>query len=188
VVVSAAVLLGGCSGSATPSPAAGPTASPVPVVTPDPHLTDPADLDTIFAELSRAGIKITPINAVAATEPIRRINATYLDWPLIMSEFSSGPALIATRRFVPGKAPTRGDAAITIVGLNIMLEYGPKVTNSVTPEVPEAKYREAAEALVRALDPLLGPLAQRSVEPLLLPTASPPPSPSGSPGPSPAPS
>ncbi len=188
MIVSAAVLLGGCSGSATPSPAAGPTARPTPVVTPDPHLTDPADLDTIFAELSRAGIKITPINAVAATEPIRRINATYLDWPLIMSEFSSAQALLAASRFVPDKAPKRGDAAITIVGLNIMLEYGPKVTNAVTPEAPEAKYREAALALVRALDPLLGPLAQRSVAPLPLPTATPLPSPSGSPGPSPAPS
>ena len=161
---------------------------PTPVITPDPHLSDPADLDTIFAELTKAGLVITPINAGAATEPRRRINATYLDWPLTMSEFSSAEALVAATGWTTGALPDRGDAPFTIIGLNIMVEYGPKVTNAVTPQLPEARYLSAAATLGRTLDPLLGPLDQRSVTPLPLPTATPPPTPEASDVPSPAPS
>lgn len=173
VIVASAVLVGGCADTATPRPSTAATARPTPVITPDPHLTEPADLDTIFAELTKAGIVITPTNAAAAAEPKRRINATYLDWPLIMSEFSSGQALRATTRWKAGAKPIRGDAPYAIVGLNLMFEYGPKVTNAATPEAPEARYRDAALALSLALDPLLGPLEQRSVVALPLPTASP---------------
>lgn len=187
-IVSLAVLIGGCAGSATPGPSVAATPRPTPVITPDPHLTDPADLDTIFAELTKGGLKITPINAVAAAEPIRRVNATYLGWPIILSEFSSAQALLTTTGWKTGVAPDRGDAPFTLIGLNIMVEYGPKVTNAATPEPPDARYQEAAEALGRILDPLLGPLDQRSVVPLPLPTASPLASPVESGAPSPAPS
>lgn len=187
VIVASAVLVGGCADSATPSPSATATARPTPVITPDPHLTDPADLDTIFAELTKAGIAITPINAAAAPEPKRRINATYLDWPLIISEFSSGQALRATTRWKAGAKPIRGNAPYTIIGLNLMFEYGPKVTNAATPGAPEARYREAALQLSLALDPLLGPLEQRSVVALALPTASPTPVPTAAPTSTPAP-
>ncbi len=187
MIVSAVLWAGGCAAAATPSPSAPPTPVPTPVITPDPHLTDPADLDTIFAELSTAGIRITPINAVAANEPVRRINATYLDWPIIVSEFSSGPALLASSGFRPDRPPVRGDAPFTIVGLNIMVEYGPKVTNAASPAPPAQRYRDAVLELALVLDPLLGPLTQRSVVPLPLPTASPL-APAITPGPSPAPS
>jgi len=186
VIVASAVLVGGCAGSVTPGPSAAATARPTPVITADPHLTDPADLDTIFAELTKAGLVITPINAGAADEPRRRVNATYLDWPLIISEFSSGRALRATTRWTPGAVPTRGDAPYTIIGLNLMFEYGPKVTNAATPEVPEARYRDAALQLSLALDPLLGPLEQRSVVALPLPTASPAVAPTVAPTPAPS--
>lgn len=186
VTVAAAVLVGGCADPATPSPRPAATPRPTPVITPDPHLADPADLDTIFAELTKAGLVITPINAGSADEPRRRINATYLDWPLIISEFSSGRALRTTTRWTPGGAPRRGEAPFTIVGLNLMFEYGPKVTNAVTPEPPEQRYRDAMIELALVLDPLLGPLEQRSVVALPLPTASPPVAPT--PPPTPAPS
>ncbi len=184
--MSLAILISGCGDSASPGPSAVPTARPTPVVTPDPHLTDPADLDTIFAELTKAGLMITPINAGAATEPLRRVNATYLDWPLILSEFSSGEALIATTGWTTGSLPERGDAPFTIIGLNIMVEYGPKVTNALTPEPADPRYEAAAATLGLALDPLLGPLDQRSVTPLPLPTASPLLEPVGTDAPSPA--
>lgn len=190
VIVATAVLVGGCADAATPSPRPAATPRPTPVITPDPHLADPADLDTIFAELTKAGLVITPINAGSADEPRRRINATYLDWPLILSEFSSGARLRATTGWRAGVAPRRGDAPFTIVGLNLMFEFGPKVTNAATPEVPEQRYRDAALALALVLDPLLGPLEQRSVVPLALPTASPgvaTPAPA-TPAPTPAPS
>lgn len=186
VIVATAVMVGGCAGSATPSPSAAATPRPTPLITPDPHLTDPADLDTIFAELTKAGLVITPINAGAADEPRRRINATYLDWPLILSEFSSGPALRATTGWIPGAAPVRGDAPFTIIGLNLMFEYGPKVTNDATPAQPEQRYRDAALGLALVLDPLLGPLEQRSVVALLLPTATPPVTPTAAPTPAPS--
>ncbi len=188
MLTSLAVLVGGCAGSATPGPSAPPTPRPAPVITPDPHLSDPADLDTIFTELTKGGLQITPINAGAAAEPLRRVNATYLDWPIILSEFSSSAALVKAIGWTPGVAPERGDAPYTIVGLNIMIEYGPKVTNAAKPEPPDPIYEAAAEAIVRILDPLLGPLGQRSVVPLPLPTASPPLDPAASVTPSPVPS
>jgi hypothetical protein len=159
-----------CSGA----PGASPSPTPAPVVatpTPDPHLGDPASVDDVFRKLSAAGLRITANTATAGAEPIKRVSATYRDWPLILTQYSSSSALLEAARFDPTKPPRRGQAPYRIVGLNILVEYGPSVTNSKTPPIADEKRQLAAIALIEVLDDLLGPLQQSAVEPLPLPGA-----------------
>jgi len=157
------------------------TVAPSPTATPTVHLIEPASVDVVFRKLSAAGLRITPNNAGRGQsgEPVKRINASYRDWPLIISQFSSSAALMQTTRFDPSLRPARGEAPFRIVGLNILVEYGPSVTNGREPPLPDDIRRKAALTLVDVLHALLGPLQQSSVEPLPLPGASSGPSGSG---------
>jgi hypothetical protein len=161
-----AVSLGACSAGAAATPV--PTPVPTPVVTPDPHLAEPASADDVYRKLTAAGLRITPNSASSATghEPVKRINATFEGWPLILSEFSSAGALAKAVRIDPKAEPRRGEPPFTIVGLNIAVEFGPKAVSRPKPDLPDERRRAAALALAQALDPLLGPLAVRAVEPL----------------------
>jgi hypothetical protein len=160
--------LAGC-GSAVATPP--PTLQPTPSATPDPRLTEPASVDVVYRKLGAAGLRITPNTAGRGQggEPLKRINATYRDWPLIISEFSSSVALLEYTKFDASQGPRRGDAPYRIVGLNILVEYGPQVTNGAAPVAADAPRKEAAISLVTLLYVLLGPLQQSSVEPLPLP-------------------
>jgi hypothetical protein len=189
-VVLAAALLAACGGDAAPSSSA--TPRPTPVITPDPHLTEPVSIDTIFVELQKAGLDLTGNTASTgpAGEPVKSIAATYTDWPLVLSGYSTSAALRQVSGFDPTKPVRQGDPPIALVGLNILVEFGPKTSNTVLPQPPDARRLEAARELVRVLDPLIGPLSQVSVTPLPLPTATGLPSPSapasGSPSVSPS--
>jgi hypothetical protein len=172
MALAAVVLVAGCgSGNSTPQPAASNGAASS---TPDPHLTAPAKVDDVFRLMGSAGIRIVPNTASEGTngEPIKRITATYADWPLVLTEFSSESALRRVGKFDPGERPHRGEAPYIVVGLNIMVEYGPRNTNDASPQPADPAHEQALMALVTALDPLLGPLSQRSVKPIALPGAS----------------
>lgn len=193
LVVLGATLVAACGGNTAPSASA--SARPTPVITPDPHLTEPVSIDTIFVELQKAGLDLTGNTASTgpAGEPVKSIAATYMDWPLVLSGYSSSAALRRVSGFDPSKPIGQGDAPIALAGLNILVEFGPKTSNTVIPEAPDARRLEAAQELVRVLDPLIGPLSQVSAALLPLPTATGLPSPSapgGSPsaGPSASPS
>jgi hypothetical protein len=168
VALLVAALVGACGTEAVaPSPSPPP---PSATPTPDPHLTEPASVGDVFAAFGRAGLRITANNADSggqSGEPRKRINATYAGWPLILSEFSSQAALVASIGFQPDRAPRQGEAPFMIVGLNILVEYGPHTKNAVTK--PDKPFIDAAQALVDAMDPLLSPLAQSSTAPLDLP-------------------
>ncbi|HEV8490241.1 MAG TPA: hypothetical protein VGQ58_10690 [Candidatus Limnocylindrales bacterium] len=156
----------GGSGSVSPSP------QPTPLITPDPHLQDPASVDDVYQELAKAGLRITANTATIGTDgvTVKRINATYANWPLVLTEFKSTSARRVAARFDSGKPPRQGESPYMIAGMNILLEFGPHSTNDKTPAPPESAKVDAALDLVRALDPLLGPLEQRSTQPLPLPT------------------
>lgn len=173
-------LVTACAAAATPPPTI--IAVATPLVTPDPHLTAPASVDEIFRLLGGAGLRITPNTASGGPreEPVKRINATFASWPLVLSEFTSAEALREIGRFDVRKPPGRGESPYVLAGLNILVEFGPKVTNGARPPIPEPPRQAAFLQLVAALDPLLGPLAQRSVQPVPLPTATALPRPSGS--------
>jgi hypothetical protein len=178
LVLITATLVAACGGNTTPSAAA--SATPTPVITPDPHLTEPVSIDTIFVELQKAGLDLTGNTASTgpAGEPVKSIAATYENWPLILSGYSSSAALRGTTGYDPAKPIGQGDPPITLVGLNVQIEFGPQTSNTVIPEAPDARRLEAAQELVRVLDPLIGPLTQVSATLLPLPTATGLPSPS----------
>jgi predicted small lipoprotein YifL len=164
----AIVLVAGCgSGPATPPP----SASVTPVATPDPHLAAPAHVDDVFRLVGSAGLKLIPNTASEGTrgDPIKRITATYADWPLVLTEFSSTNALRNIGKFDPSERPQRGEAPYIVAGLNILVEYGPRNTNDPLPQPADDVHQKALASLVAALDPLLGPLAQRSVVTIALP-------------------
>ena len=167
--IAVALVVTGCGSSATPRPA---TPAPTPVITPDPHLRDPATLEAVFDALAAAGLRVTPNNAVAATEPRRKVNATYVDWPFVVSEFSSTAARKAATHWNPKVPVARDEPPYSFAGLNILVQFGPTVTNNATAVAPAAPYQEAAAALVRVLDPLIGPLEERAVVPIPIPAAS----------------
>jgi hypothetical protein len=164
----AIVLVAGCgSGTGTPPP----SASTTPLVTPDPHLAAPAHVDDVFRLVGAAGLKIIPNTASEGTkgDPVKRITATYSDWPLVLTEFSSANALRNVGKFDPSQRPQRGEAPYIVAGLNIMVEYGPRNTNDLQPQPADEAHQKALMTLIAALDPLLGPLTQRSVITIALP-------------------
>jgi hypothetical protein len=149
-------------------------ATPVPTPSPSPapvHLTDPAAVDAIFHALDKAGLKVKANNAGsggAGHEPIRRISATYLDWPLVVSEYSSSKALAKAKHWKEGAKPAEGEPPIAFIGLNILIEWGP-TTTGVRPKKPEGRELEALDSLVVILDPLLSPLKVRTIVPVAIP-------------------
>jgi hypothetical protein len=186
-------ILVACGG---PSTSGAPNGSGGPVVTPDPHLKAPVSVDELYRMIGAAGIRITPNTASKGPngEPVKRIVGTYQDWPIVLSQYSTYAVLRVEAKFDPGVAPIRGEAPYSVAGLNILVEFGPRITNDSSPAPPPEDKRAAMIALVAVLDPLLGPLSQRSVVPLPLiepaasATSAPPPSPSASPKPSRKPS
>lgn len=175
LLVIACALATACGGGEPSAPPQ--AATPVPTASPSPapvHLTDPAAVDAIFHALDKAGLKIKANNAGsggAGHEPVRRINATYLDWPLVVSEYSSAKALAKANPWKDGTKPSQGDPPIAFIGLNILIEWGP-TTTGLRPKKPEARELAALDSLVEILDPLLSPLKARTVVPVTIPDRS----------------
>jgi hypothetical protein len=147
-------------------------------------MSEPASVDEVLKKLAVAKLRITANTASVGTDgvTVKRINATYGDWPMVLTQFTTSAALEVAARFDLGQPPRQGDSPYMIAGLNILVEFGPHSTNDKAPTAPDAAKREAAIALVNALHPLIGPLRQRSTEALPLPT------PAATPAPSPVPS
>jgi hypothetical protein len=161
-LVSAIVI--GCGGPAATSPP--PSARATPVVTPDPHLTEPATADELFGAIRLGDLPLSVNNATAglAGDPlVKRINADIGNWPLVISEFRSAAALRQATGWDASEPPAQGDPPYAFVGLNLLVEFGPITGPLANPD----DNREAqAEQLVALIDPLLWPLEQRSVDPI----------------------
>ncbi len=171
LLVIACALATACGGGA-PSPSPRP-ATPVPTASPSPapvHLTDPAAADAIFHALDKAGFKVIANNAGSGgsgKEPIRRISATFGDWPLVVSEYSSTKALAKAKPWKVGAKPGPGEPPIAFIGLNILIELGPR--SGGRPKKPEDRELVAVDSLVEVLDPLLSPLKARTIVPITMP-------------------
>jgi hypothetical protein len=155
------VILAGCSQA--PVASAPPTIAPTPVITPDPHLTEPVTADQIFRVLSSAKLGIVANNANSGGKPdvVKLINADLGSWQLRIVEYRSAAALVKALGWQPGKPPGSGEAPYAFAGLNILVLYGP--ISGRAPSTPDANRQKAAASIVAVLDPLLWPLAQRSV-------------------------
>lgn len=159
--VTAAWLVMGC---ATPPPSPSPTARPTPVITPDPHLDDPATADAVFLALGSAGLRLIANNAVGGTDDsplVKRINATFLGWPLAVSEYRTSAALAKLTDWPADARPDQGQPPVSIAGLNILVEWGP--TTGSEPPAPSGRQVKGLRDLAATLDVLLSPLRVRSV-------------------------
>lgn len=171
LLVIACALATACGGDPPASP---PPPTPVPTASPSPapiHLSDPAAADAIFHALGKAGLKVkanTAGSGRSGHEPIRRISATYLDWPLVVSEYSSSKALARAKPWKVGAKPAQGEPPIAFIGLNILIEWGPTSTG-LRPKKPSARELAALATLVEILDPLLSPLKARTAAPITIP-------------------
>jgi hypothetical protein len=182
--VAIGLFAGACGGGPPSTPPASATPVPTPGPTPVAHLSEPVKADGVYLALLAAGLKIVPNNASTGgpgREPVKRINATYAGWPLAISEYSSAKSLQAATRWKPGAKPGSGEASIAFMGLNILVEWGPSTGSS--PKKPDERQITAATALHDALDPLVSPLAARTIVPIpgvIAPSSEP----TTSPGPS----
>jgi hypothetical protein len=161
-LVATALLVVAC-GSAAPS--AAPSVAPTPVVTPDVHLPDPASAQQVFIGLGRAGLKITPNTATAGPKDgpvVTKIFATYLGWPLDVTEYRSTSALARTLAWEPGAPPGRGEHPVALAGSNILITWGPTVSGQ-KPSKPDMRQTVGLRDLVSALDDLLAPLQARTI-------------------------
>jgi hypothetical protein len=156
-----------CGAEATSGSAAPATDAPAPVVTPDPHLTEPATAEQVFNAIRRGDLPQLSITNAIAGGPndalIRRFNAQVANWPLTISEYRSSAALREQLAWDPAPGPRQGEAPYTWVGLNIVVAFGP-VTGR--PTAPDDARQQQAEDIVALIDPLLWPLEQRSVTPI----------------------
>ncbi len=144
-----------------------PTASPSPQPV---HLTEPAAADSIFRALNKAGFTIVASTAGSGGtghEPVRRVIATFQDWPLVVSEYSSTKALAKAKPWKVGMKPGPGEPPMAFIGLNILIEWGP--TSGGRPKKPEARAIASVESLVKVIDPLLSPLKTRTIVPVAMP-------------------
>ena len=147
-----------------------PTVAPTPIVTPDPHLSDPTTADEVYRGLGAAGLPITANNATGGGENadlVKRINATYQGWPLNISEFRSSAAVAKDTSWTPGEPPGQGEAPVAIAGANVVVTWGPQTGEE--PTRPDARQVKAFADLVGALDRLLSPLRARTVAGLAAP-------------------
>ncbi|MEA2613515.1 MAG: hypothetical protein QOI52_1474 [Chloroflexota bacterium] len=159
-----------------------PSVAPTPVVTPNPHLADPATAQEVFNGLGRQGLKITPNTAVNGTGGggvVTRINATFQGWPLEVTQYKSSADLAKAATWTAGEAPGRGEPPVALAGYNILVRWGPWGTGT-KPPVPEEQKAAALDALVSALDRLISPLRTRTIVPVqvaaVVPTTTPGPS------------
>jgi hypothetical protein len=156
------LILAGCGSSAAGS--LSPSDSPAPAATPDPHLSEPVAADDIYKAFGKGGVVITPINAnLGQGNPniVKQINANLGGWPLRITQYKSGDAMRRELDWTPGQSPGGDEAPYAFAGLNILIQFGP--ISARAPGIPDAGRLAAAASIVAILDPLLWPLAQRSV-------------------------
>jgi hypothetical protein len=161
-LVATALLVVACGGAA---PSSAPSVAPTPVVTPDVHLPDPASAQQVFIGLGRAGLKITPNTATAGPKDgpvVTKIFATYLGWPLDVTEYRSTSALARALAWEAGAPPGRGEHPVALAGSNILVTWGPAVSGK-KPARPDVRQAVALRDLVSALDALLAPLQARTI-------------------------
>ena len=160
------------------------TPSPTPSPTPNPHLTDPASADAVFTAIAKARLPIAANNAAAGSDPVKQINATYFDWPMLISEYRSAASLGKHETWLAEDPPGRGDAPVTVRGINVLVEWGP--TTGAKPAGLSPAQVEAMNAFLAVLDRYIGPLTVRSTtflhvpEPSASPSAKPSAKPSAS--------
>ncbi|HEX5012580.1 MAG TPA: hypothetical protein VFV72_00370 [Candidatus Limnocylindrales bacterium] len=184
-LIALSAIAAACGSSAAPSVAVVATPPPTPVITPDPHLTEPATADEIFNAIRKGDLPLSVNNATAGApnDPlVKKINAQIGNWPLIISEYRNSALLRQQLGWNPASGVKQGDPPFTWVGMNIVVTFGP---TTGAPAAADPARQEQAKGVVALIDPLLWPLEQRSLTPI--PSKTPPTAPPASAAPASAP-
>lgn len=179
-----AIGCGGGPASAPPNPTPIPTPAPTAVA----HLTAPVKADDLYLAVRAAGLRIDPNNASTGGpghEPVKRINATYEGWPLAISQYSTPASLLDAITWANGSVPGQGEAPVSVVGLNILIQWGPMT--GASPRTPDDRQLAAVTKLALALEPLVSPLEWRTIVPIPGVTPEPTVEPTAKPSPKPTP-
>ena len=185
-----ALILAACGPSAVAS--APPSASPTPLVTPDPHLREPVTADDMFRILVAARIPLQCPNANLGNgnpKIVKQINCTVGGWPLRIIQYTTAADLTRALDWTAGSAPGGNEAPYNWAGLNILIQLGP--TSARAPSTPDQARQATAATVFAVLDPLLWPIAQHSVVAVAgrtpIPAATPTPTPTATAKPTPKP-
>lgn len=185
----AVALIAACGGNSSPSPST--TAPSAPVSTVDRHLSGNVDANRLFQILSGAGL---PVNQESVTAGPNGDPTTILflkdGFQVLTIEQYSGPKAVSDAGYTPGSKLVKGDSPYTFWAVNLVIHLGPRIPNAL-PAGPTLDLQNEAARVVNAIDPYIGPLQQRSIAPVALPSTpepvKPTPTPSAkSPAPSPS--
>jgi hypothetical protein len=174
-VLATAGLVAAC-GAVESTPVA-PAPTPVPsryaIATPFPPMIEPAAADAVYLALLADGLFMTPVESSTGgpgKDPVKRVNATYKGWPLVISQYRSSKTLQTATHWKTGVKPGAGEAPIGFIGLNILVQYGP--IGSAAPTAPDDRQLAASQTLRGALERLLPQLRTRTIVPVAIPTPS----------------
>ena len=194
ILVAGLLVVSACGPDSASAPSLTTTASGVPTAQPTAnlHIDGSVDANRIFALLAAAHLSVHQ-ETLQGPGPKGEPNATLfiVDGSIKVSidQFSS-PRAVAAAGYTVGSRPARGDASYTIWAANIVIHIGNRQAGAL-PAGPDGATQAAAGEIARAIDPYIGPLAQRSVVALQLPSTPGPsldtPAPTASPTASPKP-
>jgi hypothetical protein len=176
-----------CGGNSTPSPST--TAPSASISAVDRHLSGNVDANRLFQILSSAGL---PVNQESVTAGPDGEPTTILflkdGFQALTIEQYSGPKAVSDAGYTSGSKLVKGDSPYTFWAVNLVIHLGPRVPSAL-PAGPTLDLQNEATRVVNAIDPYIGPLQQRSIAPVTLPSTPEPVKPSPSPSAkSPAPS
>jgi hypothetical protein len=181
-MVALAAAIAACGTGAPSSPSPSPTPRPTPTAVA--RLAAPFRADEVFVALREAGLDVTGNTARAGLpgkEPRATIYATYEGWPLTVMEYSSAAALRRASGYKANDRILAGDPPFAFAAGNVLVQYGPR-RDGKKPARPDLIRQAIALNLVLALHPRVGPLSQRSIVRLPLPTPVATPVPTPAPG------
>jgi hypothetical protein len=152
------------------------SAAPMPIVTPNPHLPTPATAQQVFNGLGHAGLRVTAHTASSGEADgaiVTKIFATYLGWPLDVTQFRTAQGLTDAVTWTSGEPPKKGDPPVTLAGGNILVIWGP-INAGRVPDQLDDRQKAGLQPLVSALEALLSPLHTRSSVPITVTVTAPP--------------
>ncbi len=187
VLLVLAVLVAACGASAvTPTPTP-PPAVVIPTPTPDLHIGGSTDANRVFQILAAAGLPVHQESLGGPGpkgEPRLTLYVVAGAIPMAIGQYSS-PKALAAAGYRPGSPVAKGDAPFEIWTSNVVVHLGEQTAGRL-PGEPDAAVVTTAQRVVDVLDPYLGPLNQRAVQPVDLPSQAPTASPSTPPSAAPS--
>jgi hypothetical protein len=178
ILVAGLLVLSACgsSGASPAPPSGGGSGASVVPATPNLHIDGSVDANRIFQLLASAHLSVHQ-ETLQGPGPKGEPNATLfiVDGSIKVSidSFSSAAAVVAAG-YTNGSHTVKGDAPYTMWAANIVIHVGNRQPTAL-PAGTDAATQAAASEIARAIDPYIGPLTQRSVVPIELPSTPEPP-------------